>query len=168
MKRYIFFILLILGLYKSTVAEDVKIIASAPSSVGTGQQFAVTFTVNAAGSDFKAPSFKGFSVLSGPNQSSSSSMQIVNGNVTQSVSYAFTYYLQAGTEGSFTVTPARITVNGKTYESNPLTIKVVKSAQNTNPQTNTQQNRQQQNNQAAATMMPLLSMLNLVKSPWVC
>ncbi len=152
MKRYIFFILLIAGLIKSTFAEDVKLIASAPSSVGTGQQFAVTFTVNAAGSDFKAPNFKGFSVLSGPNQSSSSSMQIVNGNVTQSVSYAFTYYLQAGTEGSFTVTPARITVNGKTYESNSLTIKVVKAAQNTNSQTNTQQNRQQQNNQTAATV----------------
>ena len=32
-----------------------------------------SFTVNANGSNFKAPPFKGFSVLSGPNQSSSSS-----------------------------------------------------------------------------------------------
>ena len=151
MKRYIFFILLITGLFSTSVAEDVRFTASAPSTVGTGQQFAVTFSVNAAASNFSAPTFKGFSVLSGPNQSSSSSMQISNGNMIQSVSYSFTYYLQAGNEGSYTITPAKVVVGGKTYESNALTIKVVKAAQNTNPQ-NPQQNRQQQNNQAATNL----------------
>ena len=135
------------------IAEDIRFTASAPSTVGTGQQFAVTFTVNAAANNFTAPSFKGFSVLSGPNQSSSTSMQFVNGNMTQSVAYSFTYYLQAGNEGSYTITPAKVVVGGKTYESNSLNIKVVKAAQNTNPQNNNNNNtetRQQQNNQAAA------------------
>ncbi|MFZ4399972.1 MAG: BatD family protein [Bacteroidales bacterium] len=150
MKRYIFFILFITGLLKTTYADDIRFSASAPSTVGTGQQFAVTFTVNAAANNFTAPGFKGFSVLSGPNQSSSSSMQFVNGNMTQSVSYSFTYYLQAGSEGNYTISPAKIVVGGKSYESNSLTIKVVKSAQNTNPQSNNQQNRQQQNNQSTS------------------
>jgi hypothetical protein len=152
MKRYIFFILLVTGLFKIAFAEDIRFTASAPSTIGTGQQFAVTFTVNSAASNFTAPSFKGFSVLSGPNQSSSSSMQFVNGNMTQSVAYSFTYYLQAGNEGSYTISPAKVIVGGKSYESNTLTIKVVKSAQNTNPQNNNQQNRQQQNNQTSASL----------------
>ncbi|MCX6231362.1 MAG: BatD family protein [Bacteroidetes bacterium] len=149
MKRIIFFILLITGLIYTSKAEDVRFTASAPSTVGSGQQFAVTFSVNAAGSSFSGPNFKGFSVLSGPNQSSSTSMQFINGNMTQSVSYSFTYYLQAGNEGTFTIGPAKITIGGKTYESNALTVKVVKGTPNSNQQNN-QQNRQQQNNQPSS------------------
>jgi hypothetical protein len=147
MKKYIFFLIFISGLFRVTYAEDIKFFASAPNTVGSGQQFAVTFTVNAAASNFKAPSFKGFSVLSGPNQSSSSSMQIINGKMNQSVSYSFTYYLQAGNEGNYTVAPARITVEGKTYESESISIKVVKSSQGANNQQQQQQS-QSQNNQS--------------------
>jgi hypothetical protein len=148
MKKYIFFLIFISGLFRVTYAEDIKFYASAPNTVGSGQQFAVTFTVNAAASNFKAPSFKGFSVLSGPNQSSSSSMQIINGKMNQSVSYSFTYYLQAGNEGNYTVAPARITVEGKTYESESISIKVVKSSQGANNQQQQQQQSQTQNNQS--------------------
>jgi hypothetical protein len=148
MKKYIFFLIFISGLFRVTYAEDIKFYASAPNTVGSGQQFAVTFTVNAAASNFKAPSFKGFSVLSGPNQSSSSSMQIINGKMNQSVSYSFTYYLQAGNEGNYTVAPARITVEGKTYESESISIKVVKSSQGANTQQQQQQQSQTQNNQS--------------------
>ncbi len=148
MKKYIFFLIFISGLFRVTYAEDIKFYASAPNTVGSGQQFAVTFTVNAAASNFKAPSFKGFSVLSGPNQSSSSSMQIINGKMNQSVSYSFTYYLQAGNEGNYTVAPARITVEGKTYESESISIKVVKSSQGANNQQQQQQQSQSQNNQS--------------------
>lgn len=148
MKKYIFFLIFISGLFRITYAEDIKFYASAPNTVGSGQQFAVTFTVNAAASNFKAPSFKGFSVLSGPNQSSSSSMQIINGKMNQSVSYSFTYYLQAGNEGNYTVAPARITVEGKTYESESISIKVVKSSQGANNQQQQQHQSQSQNNQS--------------------
>lgn len=139
--------------FSNVIAEDVKFYVSAPSTVGSGQQFAVTFTVNAAASNLKAPSFKGFSVLSGPNQSSSSSMQIINGRMSQSVSYSFTYYLQAGNEGSYTISPAKITVEGKSYETETFTIKVVKASANAgNQQQQQQQSRQQQNNQASTVI----------------
>ncbi len=151
MKKYIFFLIFISGLFRITYAEEIKFYASAPTTVGSGQQFAVTFTVNAAASNFKAPSFKGFSVLSGPNQSSSSSMQIVNGKMNQSVSYSFTYYLQAGNEGNYTVAPAKITVEGKTYESESISIKVVKSSQNSNNNQQQQQQQQSQSNQSSGS-----------------
>lgn len=141
MKRFLFYLIFFIIGSGNIFAEDVKFYVSAPSTVGSGQQFAVTFTVNAAASNLKAPSFKGFSVLSGPNQSSSSSMQIINGRMSQSVSYSFTYYLQAGSEGSYTISPAKITVEGKSYETESFTIKVVKSAANS---ANQQQQQQQQ------------------------
>ncbi len=151
MKKFLFFLLFNAIYFSNLIAEDVKFYVSAPSTVGSGQQFAVTFTVNAAASNLKAPSFKGFSVLSGPNQSSSSSMQIINGRMSQSVSYSFTYYLQAGNEGSYTISPAKITVEGKSFETETFTIKVVKATANGGGQQQ-QQSRQQQNNQATTTI----------------
>lgn len=148
MKRFLFYLIFIITGFGNIYAEDVKFYVSAPSTVGSGQQFAVTFTVNAAASNLKAPSFKGFSVLSGPNQSSSSSMQIINGRMSQSVSYSFTYYLQAGNEGSYPISPAKITVDGKTYETESFTIKVVKSSANAGNQQQ-QSQQQQQGNQPA-------------------
>lgn len=152
MKKYIFFIILFTGLFRVTYADDVRFYISAPNSVGSGQQFAVTFTVNAAASNFRAPSFKGFSVLSGPNQASSSSMQYVNGKMSQSVSYIFTYYLQANNEGSFTISPAKITVDGKTYETETVTIKVVKSSKKANNNNQQQQQQQQQGDKSGGTI----------------
>lgn len=149
MKRFLFFLIFIITVIGNIYAEDVKFYVSAPSTVGSGQQFAVTFTVNAAASNLKAPSFKGFSVLSGPNQSSSSSMQIINGRMSQSVSYSFTYYLQAGNEGNYPISPAKITVDGKTYETESFTIKVVKSSANAGNQQQQSQSQQQQGNQQA-------------------
>jgi len=149
MKKIIVLIILLLTNISFTFADDIKFSASASSTtVGTGQQFSVTFSINSSGgSNFKAPTFKGFSVLSGPNQSSSSSTQIINGVISQSVSFSYTYYLQAGNEGTYTIGPAYINISGKTYESNSITIKVIKdnsSTQNkTTPSNNQNQNQQQ-------------------------
>src|SRR5689334_21885485 len=74
--------------------------ASTPNTtVSTGDQFQVTFTLNGSGNNFHAPTFAGFSTLMGPSQSTS--MQIINGNVSQTLS--FTYVLQAEKEGTFTI-----------------------------------------------------------------
>ena len=149
MKRLILLILLISGIYNISSAQDVKLIASGPSTVGTGQQFTITYSLNTNGTGFKGPNFKGFSVLSGPNQQSSSNIQVVNGKMTQFVTFSYVYYLSAGNEGSFTISPASITVGGKTYQSNSLTIKVVKSAGGNaqQGQQNNQRNSNQNNNQ---------------------
>jgi len=71
------------------------------------------------------PSFKGFTVLAGPSRSMSS--QIINGQISSSLS--FIYILSADLEGTFTIEPAKITVDGNVLTSNPITIKVVKGGQ---------------------------------------
>ncbi len=104
-------------------AGEIKFTASTNRNpVGTGEQFIITYSINTNASNFEAPPFKDFNVLSGPNQSTS--MQIVNGSMSQSVD--ITYYLQARTEGTFRIEPAAIIVNNTRIKSNPLSITVVK------------------------------------------
>jgi hypothetical protein len=61
-------------------------------------------------------------VYSGPNQSSS--VQIINGSVSQSIS--LNYILAPKKEGRFTIGAASIQVGGKTYTTKPFTIEVGK------------------------------------------
>lgn len=108
--------------------------------VAVGEQFQLTFSLNATGNNFEGPSLSDFFVLSGPNQSSS--VQIINGNISQSLS--FTYYLQAKTEGQFKIGSASIISNGKKLESPPFTLTVVKGQQQQQSQPGQQQQQQRQ------------------------
>ncbi len=96
------------------------------TTVGVNDQFQASFTfsgkdVNGIKS-FKPPDFKGFMIISGPNQSTS--MQIINGAVSASATYS--YYLQARSTGKLTVGSATIDYSGKTFATQPLEITVVK------------------------------------------
>ncbi|RMG82653.1 MAG: protein BatD [Bacteroidetes bacterium] len=119
--------------FKATVNKDV---------VAVGDHFKITFKLNDKGSNFQAPNFSSnFRILSGPNHSSS--MQIINGNFSVSESYSF--ILMPLKEGTFTIPPAKITVNGEVIESNPITIEVVKGSA---PPPSSAQNNQSQKNQS--------------------
>ena len=83
--------------------------------------------------------FKGFQVLSGPNQSSS--YQWVNGVTTQSISYY--YYVQALEEGTLTIGPASIEVDNQSLTTEAITVEVGPGQA---PQTNTTQQSNQQVN----------------------
>jgi len=108
--------------------------------VGVGEQFQITFSVNTNINTFKAPNFNDFQIYSGPNQSTN--MSFVNGAMSQSISYS--YIVAAKHEGKITIGAATATAGGKTLQTKPITIEVVKG--NTQAQQN-QQNRQQNNRQ---------------------
>ncbi|MFN3781644.1 MAG: BatD family protein, partial [Candidatus Kapaibacteriota bacterium] len=105
---------------------EYRFTATASSTeVSVGDQIQVTFTLNSTnGKNFQPPSFKGFTVLAGPSRSMST--QIINGQISSSMS--FIYILLADSEGTFTIEPAKITVDGNVLSSNSLTIKVTKVA----------------------------------------
>ncbi|MDB5016823.1 MAG: protein BatD [Mucilaginibacter sp.] len=104
-------------------ADGIKFTASASKTeVGTGEQFEITFLVNANADGFTPPTFGSFQVLSGPNVSTS--MESINGN--SSVSNSYSFILMAVKEGEFTIGPATIVVNGRRFTANPIKIKVVK------------------------------------------
>ncbi|MFW5793434.1 MAG: BatD family protein [Bacteroidota bacterium] len=127
MKRYLLiFSVIIFVLNIKLYAEDINIEASAPSEVALGERFRIAFSMNANPSEFSPPSFANFRILSGPNQSSSSSVQVINGKVTKSQSYTYTYILEAQKEGNFTIGSAIVKDGNKEFRSNKLSIKVVK------------------------------------------
>ena len=81
--------LFVLAIFSASAAEKVTFEANSPLTVAVGEAFRVEFALNAKpdGDTFKAPSFEGFDVLAGPAISQGSSVQIVNGSMTKSVSY---------------------------------------------------------------------------------
>ena len=85
----------------------------------------VSFTLQNANLDKpQLPDFRNFNVMSGPNKGSS--ITVINGVKTEEKTISFT--LQAKTLGVFTLAPARVIVNGKTYSTASLQIEVVKSS----------------------------------------
>ena len=130
MKRFGFILLLfITGI---AYGQEVKFEASAPSVVATGEQFRLSYTLNQEGTNLKVPTLEGFELLMGPSVSQSSSFSFVNGKSTQSKSYTYTYLLEGTKEGKFQIAPATVTIDGKQYQSNALTIEVVKGNANSN------------------------------------
>ncbi len=120
------------------------------TTVGLNDRFQVTFTfkgtdVNSL-SGFNAPDFAGFMVLSGPNQSTS--MQIINGSVSASLSYSF--YLQPKNLGRYTIGSAVIKYKGSPYKTDPISIQVEKGSANSGTQPNNSQNSSEINNDEIA------------------
>lgn len=146
MKRLFISIVLVLLTAMEMAAQNVSFRAQAPSMVEVGEKFRIQYSINTQNvSNFNYPDFKGLQVLYGPSTSSSSSIQIVNGQMSQSSSYTYTFTVMAEKEGTVTVPPATISVDGKTLKSQGLKIQVVKgngqSAQGNGYQ---RQQRQQQ------------------------
>ena len=127
MKRITTYILLMISSLAAS-AQDITLQADYPSVVVVGQQFTIEWTVNSGGGEFSAPSFDGFVKLMGPQTSYSSKTEIVNGRMSQQISYSYIYYLQATREGKFVIRPAIFTYKNKTFTSDSLHIEVVSSA----------------------------------------
>ena len=73
--------------------------------------------------DYRAPDFKGFRVLStpaAPNQSTQ--MQFGNGGMFVQVNYTWRYEIAATQKGRFTIGPARVHVNGQEFRSSVVTV----------------------------------------------
>ncbi|HNR08887.1 MAG TPA: BatD family protein [Saprospiraceae bacterium] len=83
---------------------------------------------NAQGSQFSPPRLDDWTVISGP--STSSQMTIVNG--TRSSSFSYIYSLAPKRLGTLTIGSASIQVSGKTFSTDPVTIRVVKAAPSNN------------------------------------
>lgn len=109
-------------------ADEVQMTASAPQQVATGDQFRLIYTVNADAGNFSGPKITDATILMGPSSSNSSSIQIINGNMTRSVTSTYTYIIRADKEGILNIPPASCEVKNKTYRSNSLTVKVVKQS----------------------------------------
>lgn len=96
------------------------------TTVALNDKFEVSFTFEGqemnATKNFTPPDLnKDFLVLSGPNQSTS--MQIINGVVSSSISYS--YYLQPRNIGKYNIGSAKILYKDQEYKTEPIKIDVV-------------------------------------------
>jgi hypothetical protein len=119
----------------SLLAQDATFVAVVDRNpVGVGEQFTLSFVLTSAtmggGKNLQLPDLSRFHIMAGPNQSSS--MQIINGAVSSTVSYE--YVLQPKDVGKYEIGPGAIEVGGKVYRSEKLIVEVVKTATRPKPQ----------------------------------
>lgn len=120
-------------------ADAVEFKASAPAQVIMGNPFQLTYSVNQRAKDLRAPEFVDFDYIAGPYTSQSSSTSFVNGKRTSSFTLTYTYTLIPNKEGTFTLPPATIKVDGQQYTSNGVRITVLPPDQPSNMSTASQQ-----------------------------
>ncbi|MDD3431264.1 MAG: BatD family protein, partial [Bacteroidales bacterium] len=129
-------IILIAFSWKLGAADEVVFKATAPSKVILGQQFRLTYTLNAETKDLRIPEITDFDVLMGPTSAFSTRTSTVNGQRTSSVEYSYTYILRPVKVGAFTIPAATATIKKEKRNSNPLTITVLPQDKSTSGASN--------------------------------
>ena len=128
-------IILLSSIYAFSQSPTFTISVSS-DSVLLGNKIAVTFSVkNALGDAMQFPDFIGFDKLSGPNVSTS--MSIMNGQMSQSASY--TFYLEPLEVGDAYIEPAGLETNEGYLETLPQLIRVYPNPDGIIQQPNNQQ-----------------------------
>ena len=112
------------------MAQQIRV--SAPQQVAVGEQFPLRYTMSTTDvKGFRAGSIPdGFEVLMGPSTSTQQSFQMINGRTSQSSSVTYTYILAAVKKGTFIISGAHATVDGKSAYSSSVRINVSGKAQN--------------------------------------
>lgn len=100
----------------------------APSAVGVGDQFGVSYTVSGRAERIEAPKTTNLTRIGGPSTSTSHSVTFVNGHRESSSTYTYTFYYRADAEGTATLGEASCVVDGKRLTSRGATIQVQKSS----------------------------------------
>lgn len=96
--------------------------------MGLNERLRVSFVMNQNGDNFTPPSFAGFTVVGGPNQSVSNSW--VNG--VKSFSKTYTYFLTPNQKGKLTIGQATIEIDGEIFKTSPQSIEVTQAVNNPN------------------------------------
>lgn len=105
--------------------QAVEFTVDGPSVVTVGEVFRVEFSLTEKADSFTAPSFEGFTVLAGPSTSTYSQRSIINGQITSSTTYGYTYVLQCSEAGIHTIGAAEAEVKKQKVRTRPYSIEAV-------------------------------------------
>jgi hypothetical protein len=94
------------------------VVKASKKTLGINERLRIDFEMNEDGDNFVPPSFKGFNVVGGPNQSISNSW--INGK--RSYSKTYSYFLAPKSQGTFSINQATIEINDQIYKTTPLKI----------------------------------------------
>ena len=95
------------------------------TKLGVNENLRVDFKMNKDGDNFSPPSFNGFRVVGGPNQSVSNSW--INGVRTFSKTYS--YFLTPEKKGNYTIGQASIEIDGDIYKTLPVKVQVIEAVE---------------------------------------
>ena len=95
------------------------------TKLGVNENLRVDFKMNKDGDNFNPPSFNGFRVVGGPNQSVSNSW--INGVRTFSKTYS--YFLTPEKKGNYTIGQASIEIDGDIYKTLPVKVQVTEAVE---------------------------------------
>ncbi|MGH7452458.1 MAG: BatD family protein, partial [bacterium] len=114
-------------------AQNVSITASVDKThVGLNEDFTLIVEVFGDAGEPKLPDMNAFSALAG--RSSSQNIQIINGRMSSSRTYQYTFFARAA--GKFTINAVEVEVKDQIYKSQPIEIEIVQSSSGgTAPQT---------------------------------
>lgn len=146
MKKFFTFVLLSISIIFNALAQDIAITVSAPKIVEEGTLFHVRYSINTdPGNMFTVETCNEIQASGRPQTGSSSSISIVNGNISKTYTYTETRQFRATAKGTFPLPVASVKIDGKTYKSQSQTIEVVDNATAANAAAQTQQQMRQQN-----------------------
>jgi hypothetical protein len=119
-------LILISLLFMSFGFSQIKFEAEASkTNLGVNENLRVDFKMNKDGDNFNPPSFDGFSVVGGPNQSVSNNW--ING--VRSFSKTYSYFLSPIKKGKYTIGQASIEIDGDIYKTMPIQVQVTEAVQ---------------------------------------
>ena len=95
------------------------------TKLGVNENLRVDFKMNKDGDNFSPPTFNGFRVVGGPNQSVSNSW--INGVRTFSKTYS--YFLTPEKKGNYTIGQASIEIDGDIYKTLPVKVQVTEAVE---------------------------------------
>ena len=121
----LFFTLFLVQTLVAQVSFKTKV---SKNRLGLNERLRVSFEMNEDGDNFNPPSFEGFTVVGGPNQSVSNSW--VNG--VRSYSKSYTYFLNPNRKGKLTIGQASIEIKGEVYKTTPVSVQVTEAVNNPN------------------------------------
>ena len=132
------FLLYLLLFPLTLLSQEVKVIH--PSEVGQHGYFELKYIVeNAEVDDIQLPHTNDFTLLSGPNLSSSSNIIMSGSKVTQSRTTTYTYLLEPKALGTYKIPSATLAIDGKQVMAKSVTIKVVEDNKTTRHASKSQQ-----------------------------
>ena len=121
-------------------SQEVKVIH--PTEVGQNDYFELKYVVeNADVDDIQLPRLNDFTLLSGPNLSTSSNIMMSGSKIKKSRTTTYTYILEPKSLGTFKVPSATLMIEGKQVTAKSVTVKVVEGnntahrSSNRSPQT---------------------------------
>lgn len=98
-------------------AQEVVLTVDAPESAVAGQRFRIVYTVNSTDGQFTPPKFDPSFTVSGPQQSTSRNVQLINGQMSSVSTTTLIYYVVAQTPGAYAVPPAKFETKKATVSS---------------------------------------------------